>query len=502
MKPETKIFFRKRKKLGAVLGLTLDAGKLEGVVLRRTNGSLQRQQSFSAPLALDPLTAAPELVGREIRNQLDAAGVRERNCVVGLPLKWVMTTQTELPLLPEADAASLLQMEAEKGFHTDTAELQISHSRSALAGDKKFVLLAGVPSGHVAALEKLLAAAKLKPISFALGISALQSERRAPARLDDRSAAKQRPEPEPGVPGVLALIIGEANIGLQVTAAGGVVALRALEGAMETEGGRRTLHADVATREARVTLGQLPGELREQVKLIRVFGPRELAQQLADEMELRFEPMGLTVEIVTAYAPNEFGVTLPAEATVSPAFSLAARELTQQKPAFEFLPPKPTLIEQFVTKYSSGRLRTTGAIAAGVAAIVAGLFLVQQIQLWHLRSQWSRMAVKVTDLQHVQDQIRQYRPWYGGTFRNLAILRELSLAFPEDGVVTAKVITIRDDGTVNCSGTMQDNSALLAMESKLAKASGVSNLKVEQIRGKSPMQFVFSFKYSEAGGAQ
>ena len=66
-------------------------------------------------------------------------------------------------------------------------------------------------------------------------------------------------------------------------------------------------------REARITLGQLPAELRDTVKRIRIFGPRELAQPLADEMELRFEPMGLSVEIVTAYSPNEFGVQLPPE---------------------------------------------------------------------------------------------------------------------------------------------------------------------------------------------
>ena len=111
-----KIKFRKRKKLTSVLGLALDGSRLDGVVLRRANGSLQLLQSFSAALTLDPLTAAPELVGREIRNQLDAAGVRERHCIVGVPLKWVLTAQTELPPLPEADAASLLQMEAERGF--------------------------------------------------------------------------------------------------------------------------------------------------------------------------------------------------------------------------------------------------------------------------------------------------------------------------------------------------------------------------------------------------
>jgi hypothetical protein len=492
MNSNFKFNFRKRKQLTSVISLVLDGGKLEGVVLRRTNGALQKLQSFSAPITLDPLTAAPELVGREIRNQLDAAGVRERNCVVGVPLKWVLTAQTELPPLPEADAQSLLQMEAEKGFHADTAELQISNSRCALAGDKKYVLLAGIPHTHVVALEQVLAAAKLKPASFALGISALQSGGGDASSPGAATRASQPP--------ALALVIGESNVALQVTAGGGVAALRALEGAIETEGVHRTLHADVVTREARVTLGQLPGELREKVKLIRVFGPRELAQQLADEMELRFEPMGLKVEIVSAYAPNEFGVTLPPEASLSPAFSLAARALTEPKPAFEFLPPKPTLVEQFVTKYSSGRLRTTGAIAAGAAALVLGVFLFQQIELWHYRAQWSQMQAKVTELQGIEDQILQYHPWYDGTFRSLAIMRELSLAFPEDGAVTAKAITIRDDGTVNCSGNANNNAALLAMEANLAKLPGVSGVHQDQIRGnKAPLQFVFSFKFNGGG---
>src|SRR5580698_8542118 len=114
-----KINFGKRKRLTSLLGLSLDGSKLDGVVLRRTNGSLHVHESFSVALSLDPLTAAPELVGREIRNHLEAAGVRERHCTVCLPLKWVLTATTELPPLPEADAASLLQIEAEKGFHSD-----------------------------------------------------------------------------------------------------------------------------------------------------------------------------------------------------------------------------------------------------------------------------------------------------------------------------------------------------------------------------------------------
>ncbi len=483
MKPDFKFNFRRRKKLTTLLGLALDGSKLDGVVLKRTNGSLAVLQKFSVTLALDSLTAAPELVGREIRNQLDAAGVRERDCVVGVPVKWILTAQTELPPLPEADAKSLLQMEAERGFHSDVTTLQISDSRSPLADGKKNVLLAGIPSTHLAALENILTAAKLKPVSFASPISALQFPG------DEKSG------------GVLALAIGERNVSLQITAGGGVVALRSLEGAVEDEAGRRALHADVVARETRITLGQLPGGLRDAVKVIRVFGPRELAQPLVDELELRFEPMGIKVEFVSTYAPNEFGVTLPVETSLSAAFSLAARFLVEQKPAFEFLPPKPNFIELFVSKYSSGRLRTTGAVAAGVALIIVGIFLFQQFQLWRLRSQWSHIAVKVGELSAIQDNIRQYRSWYDGTFPNLAILRQLSVSFPEDGSVTAKNIEVRDGGTVTCSGTARDYASLLAMQARLRAADGVTEVQLQQIRGKAPMQFVFAFKFNN-GGAQ
>jgi hypothetical protein len=477
-----KINFGKRNRLTSVLGLALDGSRLEGVVLRRTNGALQLQQTFSVMLSLDPLTAATELIGREIRNHLDAAGVRERHCVVGVPLKWTLTAHTELPPLPEADAVSLLQLEAERGFPCDVATLRLANSRCPLSAGKQHVTLAGIPNSQLAALEQVLAAAKLKPVSFALGLAALQ------------------PPVEAASSGVLVLAIGENQVSLQITCGGGVAALRGLEGAIEDEAGRRKLHADLVAREARITLGQLPVELREAVKRIRIFGPRELAQQLADEMELRFEPMGLNIEIAVAYSPNEFGVQLPPEASVSPAFSLAARLLAGQTPVFEFLPPKPTALEQLVVRYASGRLRTAGAAAVGVVAIVGGLFLFQEFQLILLRSQWSAMSAKAQELDGLQQQIQQYRPWFDDSFRSLTILRELTLAFSEDGAVTAKTVEIRDGNTVTCSGTARDNTALLRTLNQLRTAKGVTDVKLGQIRGKSPMQFTFDVHYGNGGG--
>src|SRR5215471_20451570 len=288
-----KLKLSKRTRLNSVLGLSLDGNRLEGLVLRRNDGGFQTETPLSVSLSLDPLTNAPELVGREIRNHLDAAEIRERYCVVTLPLKWVLTAHVDVPDLPEADVASFLQLEAERGFHCDSSTLHIVTSLSRTASGKQHALLAGIPKNHLTDLEQVLHAAKLKPPSFSLGITALQ------------------PAPQAAASGVLSLAIGQSHVGLQLTAGGGVIALRALEGALENEGGPRKLHADLVARETRITLGQLPAEFRDSIRTLRVFGPRDLAQQLLDEVEIRLESLGVKAEIVTRYGPNEFGVHLP-----------------------------------------------------------------------------------------------------------------------------------------------------------------------------------------------
>lgn len=472
--------FFKRQRPSTVLALALDGSQLDGVVLRRTNGSVQLLQSFSATLALDPLTGDPELVGREIRNHLDAAEIRERNCLVCLPLKWAMTTHIEVPELAEADVSGFLQIEAERGFHSDTETLFFATSRYSLAG-KQNATLVGIPRNHVTIIENVLEAAKLKPLSFSLGISALQRP-----GLETSNC-------------VMALVVGETNVGLQITCAGGIAALRTLEGAIETEGGRRTLHPEVVTREARITLGQLPAALREKVRTVRIFGPRDFAQQLADELELRLEQLSLKVEVVRNYSPGEFGVQFPPDAAVSPAFSFAAAYLAGTDPVLEFLPPTIPAWQQFANKYGTGKARKAVAAAVAAAVILAGLFLYQEVQLVRWRTRWAAMSNEVKDLDAMQVNIDKYRPWHNTLypFQGLAILKKITTAFPEDGAVTAKTLEIHDLNTVVCSGVARSMPSLLAVQDKLEKTEGISSVKVSQVRGRDPArQFTLNIQCS------
>ena len=310
----------------SLIGLALEGSRLEGVWLKRSGDALQVAGSFAVTLTLDPLTAAPELVGREIRNHLDAAEIRERRCVVALPLKWALAGHAKVPQLADADATSFLQLEAERSFPCDVATLITATSRCKLAGDGEQATFVGMPRGHVAALEAALRAA-----------------------------------------------------------------------------------------------------------------------------------------------------------------------------AFDFLPPKISQWQQMMSRHGTGKLRKVGLVAASVVGLVVVAFLVQQIILWRYQSRWADMKTQVTDLEATQAQIKQYRPWFDESARSLSILRQLTLSFPEDGVVTAKTIEIREANVVTCTGTAKDMKSLLAVQKKLFASGNVADLKLNRIQGKSPMQFTFDFRWVEGG---
>jgi hypothetical protein len=477
-----KVNFLKRGAPTSLLGMSLDGSRLECVVVRRTNESLQIGQRVAANLSLDPLTAAPELVGREILNHLEAAGVRERRCVVAIPLKWALAAHAKVPpKLSEADAEDFLGIEAERGFPTDLETLQVAMSRLVSSTGDQHVTFVGIPKSHAERLEQVLRAAKLKPIHFTLGIVALQP------------AGTEKSE------GVLALWVGEGQAGLQITCGGGIAALRALESAPDSEATTSEGQPERIAREARITLGQLPADLRGLVKHIRIFGPANLAQAVADEMRPRFEPAGLKIETVSTYPGNEFGRTLAANTPVSGAFSLAARGVCGQAGPLEFMPPKVSAWKRFTMKYGAGNLRKGAFAAAAVIVVICGIFGYQQWRLSSLTAEWNGMKKKVGELHAIRDQIARYHPWYDTSYRGLNLLKEITQSFPEQGsLMTAKSVEFRDMNTVSISGNAQTYEAIQDTIRKLGMNMPDKTNLVPQTRGVNPIQFTFDLQLSGA----
>jgi hypothetical protein len=474
--------FLKKQRASSVLGLALDGNQMEAVVLRRLNGSLRVQQTASVGLALSPLSGDPELVGREIRNHLDQAGIRERRCALSIPPGWLLMLQVKLPDLPEADVASFLEIEAERGFPSGSENLFIVNSRYQLSNGEKYATLLGVPRNNLETLEKVLKAAQLKPVTFSPGAGAMD--------FPERDSAE----------GALVLALGHHSLDLLVMVGGGIAVLRSLDAAMENEAAQRSIDVDLVARELRITLGQMPGALAEKIRTLRIFGRGEPVRRFASEISPRAQAMGLKVEVMEKASAAQFDPMLAPEIAASPALALAANWLKSAAPGPELLPPKVNPWMQLLSgKQTSKKLGWAGGLAGAAAAIVIGAFIYQSWEIARLESKWKGMEQKVTELQADQDQIKKYRPWFDTTFRGLRILTRLTDAFPPEGSVSAKNLEIRDLTAVTCSGVAKDNQSYIKLIGKLQSAAEVTDLKTELVRGQAPLQFTFNFQWE--GGA-
>jgi hypothetical protein len=470
----------KSKRASSILGLALDGNRLEAVVLRRSNGTLQVRQTLSAPLALSPLTDDAELAGREIRNALDTAGIRERRCAVCLPPSWLLTLQVKVPELPEADRAGFLQLEAERGFHSGQEALFTAHSLFQ-AGKEQYATLMAVPRNNLDTVERVLRAAKLKPVTFGLGIGSVQ-----PAASDTQR--------------VITLLVRSGAMDLQVSGGGGIVALRSLDGAIEAQGALKRISSELMSREIRITLGQLPGPLAEGPGKIRIVGQGEMTRQFVHEISPRLAAMGLTVEASEKASNASFDKPLPAELAASPAVALAAAWVRGADTTPELLPPKVQPWQQWFSKgLSTRKLIWAGEAAAGVVGCILIAFGIQQWQLSGLRGQWAKLQPKVAELTAMQDEIKQFRDYYDQASRDVAIWAKLAATLPRNGSVSLKTLEVRDQGAVTCTGVARDNDAFGRVFSALSDdTTNISNVHPE-MRGQKPMQFTLTFQWQ--GGA-
>ena len=469
---------KSKNRTSAVLGLAIDANRLEAAVVRRSGSSVQVRQSAIAPLALSPLTGDPELVGREIRNHLESAGIRENRCVVCIPLTWILSLQVKVPEMPPADVESFLQIEAERGFTSGSDSLFITRSMFKAPNGDHYATLLAVPRNHLDLLDRALKAANLKPMAFAVGISATQSPSQAAGR-------------------VLTLALTGHGLELQVTGGGGIIALRSLDAAVDAEGARRSVSADLVARELRITLGQLPGGFSEASGPIKIFGDPDTTRQFVSDIAPRLAVLNLRVEPMDRPASVTFETAPKGEISTSSALALAAAYVSNTDIGPDLLPPKVSPWKQFVTtKLGTQKLAYAGMAAALVVLIVGGLFGWQQIQLFQLRSQWNAMATEVNTLDDDMAKLQKYHPWFDDSYPALTVLAKLTSAFPDEGSITAKSIEVRDLTTVTVHGSAKTQAVFNATREKLGTIPGCVNVKGDTTGTAPQMQYNLAFDWN------
>ena len=456
----------KKQNPSALLGIAFEGTRVHVAQVHRGGGSFQVSKTFSVDLSESPLEGDALVLGKELRLVLQQQGIKEQRCVAGLPVQWFLSTLTKIPGLPEADVAEFLNLEAERGFAYDPESLFVSSSRCHFNSGEKYANIAGIQREQVLRVQNLLQAARLKPLSFTISIAAAQRVFRA----------GDAPE--------LLLMLGSRAVEVGISCGDGLFAMRSIERAEEG-------FAESLGRELRVTLGQIPAELRGQLVTARLFGPTETVAQIKTELTPRLRAMGFAPEIGS-----------PEQGAFASAVAPAAGYLLGKGSGFEFLPPKVSAWREWAGKASAKKLGWVASIAGVAVVLLLLVFLVQGWQLSQLESRWGTMSPRVTELEAMQQQIKKFRPWFDNSFRSLTILRKLTEAFPADGVVTAKTLEIRNQSLVTCSGVARDNQTLFKMLDQLRSTKEVADVKMDQIRGKSPLQYSFNYRWVEGGSGE
>jgi len=277
-----KLIQRLRRPPSSVLALSLEGRQVAAAVLRQGKGKIEVVTRHIGALPTEVDLSDPAAVGKALRSQLEAASIRERSCVWVLPCSEVLTTQTLVPAIDEADVDSLLQLEAEKGFHGDISSTRVADSQCRLPDGQRWVTLATVSPGRHEILRRLMEAARLKCLGLSPSITQLVSGQAA--------------ETSNSIDLVLAPESGRVH--LQVTVDGGIAALRSLDRAVDATTTPATVRTEPVAREIRITLGQLPEALAGSIQHLRLHGPESATQAMATALAPRFADGGITVESI------------------------------------------------------------------------------------------------------------------------------------------------------------------------------------------------------------
>jgi hypothetical protein len=288
--------------------------------------------------------------------------------------------------------------------------------------------------------------------------------------------------------GRVIVAVETTGVTLLAAAGGGIAAFRTFEASIESEAGEKIINGAAVARELRITIEQVPADLRLELKQLFLTGDSTMVRQLAESLAGWARNAGLT--IISSDLPEK---NLAAEI----AEQLALRWLEAGTLALDFLPPRPSQFARLMARYTSKRLATAGFAVGAVALIASLAFAWQEYRRWSLHSAWNAMATQVVALDAVQARIDEFKPWYDTTHRSLTIMMRVTECFPDNGSVTAKSFEVHGNANtiVSISGTARDNASLLRVQEQLRKAKEVQGLKIEQIRGKTPLQFTLTFRW-------
>ena len=449
----------KRFQPQSALALSLEPERLTVSLVRLENKECRTTSVCFLPIGAEAILKNPARAGAELIAALNAAGVRERRCVLNVPQSWALTASADLPEVSSEDLRGYFELRAEREFSSSASDLKLAYCPYSLPDGKKRATLAAIPIKRMEAIEEMLNAAGCRTLSISLGMDSFLSETRP----------------------LLHFAAEDGQTDLVVSTGNGIAALRTLSGSSSS--GEAALDTTVFLREIRITMGRIPESIRQDLQHARFHGT--LAKALRGQIHDDLKRLGIESETVDATSKSVGTAALSADLY-----------LRNQPVAFEYVVAEPNRWLATFERLNTLRGRQIALAAIAIILLPLLIFLVRAHRESSLNAEWDGMKNSVAELEAIQQKTRQFRPWFEPTPQSLQILQTLIAAFPEKGEVWTKSVQIKgaSDGTnkVVCSGFARNQPALMAMMDRLLKTPGVTALS-QRTLGNNPVQFTATY---------
>lgn len=462
---------RQRFQNKAVIAVTFESGQIVVDYLRDEGRGARVEKSFVLPITADAVLESADSAGKQLAAQLEVAGIKERRTVVCIPASWALTTTAEMPEVSADDLRDYMELRAEREFPIPVADLRLASCAYRLPDGKQRATLAAIPARKMAAIEHVLTTAECKVMSISLG-------------LDECVGTADQPT-------ALHFLANGNHVDVVIAAGGGIAAVRSLPAPAGAN--VETFDAVGFSREVRITLGQLPGEMRQDLREASFRGTPATAETLCLEVRQHLRRLGIDSRLRTGDAANP--LMHPAVAVAS-----ARRFLRREAVAFEFVPPRVDKWQVWQRRFDDRRRRWAVAGVFGFILLTVITYMVRSHIESRLENEWKAIQPRATELEKLQKGIHQFRPWFEPTPRALQVVENLATAFPDSGEVWAKTIQLGAENKVSCSGFARNQGAWLAFLERLRKRKDVSSLQVQQVRGDNPIQFSIIYKWEAGDG--
>jgi hypothetical protein len=430
------------------------------LALRGDRRSVRKTATFTLPEELS--LEKPDAVGQALAVFLRSNGFSASRAVVGVPAKWLIASEKEVPPASLEQMRGILRLTAERLAVAESGELVFDYAGDDAAKTGK-VLLVAMLRKQYERVEQAIEAAGLTiiaitPTSLAVATAASPDDRNAPMLMVSQGGAEFVVQTN-GTPRMLRHVsLSQFNgHGPPLTTLGAELRRTV---AMGTAASELVLWDSVGLSETQI------GELSER--------------------------SGLKVRAGTVpNSPEKFAQP------VALAMAGADRSLLPLDFSHSRLAPR--------VKRRFGRRGVWAGAIGGVLliGIVALYFDVHHLQsnLDQMNSTLTKQEPTVKSAENMIDRLNYSRGYFAARPALLEALREATLAFRDDDQIWATSFSVKDTGKVQLMGKANDESTVLALADRMRKNSKLSDVKVldvsESAARSRDRSFSISFTFNQ-----